>query len=137
MADEIEKIMVIPLHYPGVSAFFKGGAVVYSNELKQKLLGVPEAVLRQYGAVSVECAEAMVGGALSALGCDAAAAVTGIAGPDGGTPEKPVGMVCIGAAVRERRIVREFHFPGDRDAVRERTCANAFLMVRELLLADE
>ncbi len=122
--------------YPGVSAFFKGGAVVYSNELKMKLLGVPAEILEKYGAVSTECAGAMVRGALEALNCTAAVAVTGIAGPEGGSDEKPVGLVCIAAAVNDRTLVREYRFHGDRHAIRERTCANAFLLLRELLLAD-
>lgn len=121
--------------YPGVSAFFKGGVVVYSNELKNKLLDVPESLLAEHGAVSAECAGAMLEGTLRNLDCNAALSVTGIAGPDGGTATKPVGLVFIGAAAGAERMVREFHFSGNRNAVREQTRAHAFRMLRELLLS--
>lgn len=121
--------------YPGVSAFFKGGVVVYSNELKNKLLDVPVSLLAEHGAVSAECAGAMLEGTLRNLDCNAALSVTGIAGPDGGTATKPVGLVFIGAAAGAERMVREFHFSGNRNAVREQTRAHAFRMLRELLLS--
>lgn len=121
--------------YPGVSAFFKGGVVVYSNELKNKLLDVPESLLAEHGAVSAECAGAMLEGTLRNLNCNAALSVTGIAGPDGGTATKPVGLVFIGAAAGAERMVREFHFSGNRNAVREQARAHAFRMLRELLLS--
>ncbi len=120
---------------PGVSAVFKGGVVVYSNELKHQLLGVAWELLNQYGAVSAECARAMIQGAVSRLEVDCAIAVTGIAGPDGGTDTKPVGLVYIGVKCGEKELVREFHFGGDRHSVRERTVANALAMLRELLIA--
>ncbi len=117
----------------GISSVFKGGAVVYSNELKHALLGVPDELLARYGAVSAECAEAMVRGATEHLAADCAVAVTGIAGPGGGTPEKAVGLVYIAAKVRDLLRVGKFHFPGDRRHVRERTAARALLMLFELL----
>lgn len=118
---------------PGVSEVFKGGVVVYSNELKHRLLGVPEELLAEHGAVSRECAEAMIRGAVSRLEADCAVAVTGIAGPGGGTEAKPVGLVHIGAKLGEAEQVREFRFNGDRRAIRERTVEHAFAMLRELL----
>lgn len=118
---------------PGVSEVFKGGTVVYSNELKHRLLGVPMELLAEYGAVSQECAQAMIRGAVSRLEADCAIAVTGIAGPGGGTDSKPVGLVYIGVKFRENELVREFHFNGDRRSVRERTVEHALAMLRELL----
>ena len=83
----------------GSSAFFERGVVVYSNRAKQELLGVPEEILRVHGAVSRPCAEAMVRGICERAGAPCGLAITGIAGPDGGTPTKPVGTVFIGVAV--------------------------------------
>lgn len=122
--------------HAGISSVFLGGAVVYSNELKHALLGVPEELLARCGAVSAECAEAMVRGATERLAADCAVAVTGIAGPGGGTPEKPVGLVYIAAKVKDQFRVGEFHFSGDRRSVRERTAARALLMLLELLRGD-
>lgn len=118
---------------PGVSAVFKGGAVVYSNELKEKLLRVPPELLREFGAVSYECAQAMIRGAAAQLDADCAIAVTGIAGPGGGSETKPVGLVYIGAKAKEKELVKEFHFTGNRRAIRERAAENALAMLRNLL----
>ena len=122
---------------PGSSESYRGGAVVYSNALKHQLLGVPSEILDTFGAVSAECAEAMVDGAAKQLQGDCAMAVTGIAGPGGGSEEKPVGLVYIGVRAGEKRLVREFHFPGNRSMVRERTAANALLMLHRLLQEDQ
>ncbi len=119
--------------YAGVSAVFKGGAVVYSNELKHRLLGVPEELLAAHGAVSAECAQAMIDGACLRMEADCSIAVTGIAGPGGATETKPVGLVYIGVRVREQSEVREYHFPGDRRTVRERTAATALSLLCKLL----
>ena len=97
---------------PGSSQIFSGSIVSYSNAVKAKQLDVPEEILETYGAVSSQCVEAMVKGAAKALEVDAAVAVSGIAGPDGGTPEKPVGLVFIGAKLHEQVIVRKYVFPG-------------------------
>jgi len=110
----------------GSSAWFQAGVVSYSNEAKMSLLGVRKETLERRGAVSEETALEMVSGALSRLNAGVAVAVTGIAGPMGGTPEKPVGTVWIswqrrGAAAR----VQRFHFVGDREAVRRHTVAAA------------
>jgi PncC family amidohydrolase len=104
---------------PGSSAIFECGLVTYSNASKMALLGVPEALLEADGAVSQSVVEAMAKGALAASGADLAGAVSGIAGPGGGSPEKPVGTVWFGWAsrtgvCRSRRIL----FDGDRDRVR-------------------
>jgi nicotinamide-nucleotide amidase len=107
--------------FPGASQVFKGGVVAYSNELKRKLLDIPEELLEKHGAVSGECAGAMVENLCRKLDVDAGIAVTGIAGPGGGTPEKPVGLVYAGIRVNGETKVKKFQFPGDRKRVRERT----------------
>lgn len=119
---------------PGSSGWFRGGAVTYTNELKQVLLGVTDATLRDHGAVSRECALEMVAGAIDRLGASIAVAVTGVAGPSGGTPDKPVGTVWIAWQQRGGSAIAEvFRFPGDRDAVRRQTVARALAGIREIL----
>lgn len=105
----------------GASAYFLGSAVTYANSAKEKLLGVPSAVLAAHGAVSAETAAAMAAGARTLFGADAAVAVTGIAGPGGAVPGKPVGTVFIGVADGRRTETRRYQFSGDRGAVREQT----------------
>ena len=107
----------------GASDVYLGGVVAYSNSVKQGRLGVPGDVLERHGAVSAETAEAMAAGALANLGADAAVAVTGIAGPAGGTPEKPVGLVYVAAVAPGGSSTRRFVFSGDREAVRGRATA--------------
>ncbi len=119
---------------PGASDVFRGGVVAYSDDLKTRLLGVPEAVLREHGAVSAETAAAMARGARERLGADVALAVTGVAGPGGGTPESPVGLVFLHAAGPEGERTVEFSFPGDRQAIRARTAVAALHLVRRLLV---
>ncbi len=104
---------------PGSSAWFDLSVVTYSNEAKQRLLGVPEATLLAHGAVSLPVAAAMAEGARKLAGADWAMSVTGIAGPGGGTVDKPVGTVCFGLAHAAGTEVARCHFAGDRDAVRE------------------
>ncbi len=99
---------------PGSSNYFLGGVVAYSNEVKEKILGVPHEILLQYGAVSEETARAMAEGARRLLGSDLALAVTGIAGPTGGTPEKPVGLVYIALAAEEEVWCERHIWNGDR-----------------------
>ncbi|MDR0881023.1 MAG: nicotinamide-nucleotide amidohydrolase family protein [Candidatus Adiutrix sp.] len=102
---------------PGSSAYFQGGVVAYANQAKIDLLGVPAEVLALKGAVSEECARAMAEGARRRLGTLLAVATTGIAGPDGGSPAKPVGLVWLATATdRDTRAVGRF-FPGDRATV--------------------
>ncbi len=103
---------------PGASDVLVGGVVAYSNRLKRELLGVPEAVLSEHGAVSREAAEAMAAGAC-ALGAECAVAITGIAGPTGGSEDKPVGTVHVAARTPAGGRHRRFRFPGDRAIVRE------------------
>ena len=122
---------------PGVSAVLKSGFITYANEAKEELLGVSHDTLEKFGAVSRETAEEMAEGAAKAAHTDAAVAVTGIAGPDGGTKEKPVGLVYIGVNVRGNVEVREYHFSGSRQKIRESVTAAALTFLREKLLASE
>lgn len=122
---------------PGVSAVLKSGFITYANEAKEEMLGVSHDTLEKFGAVSRETAEEMAEGAVKAAHTDAAVAVTGIAGPDGGTKEKPVGLVYIGVNVRGNVEVREYHFSGSRQKIRESVTAAALTFLREKLLASE
>jgi len=123
---------------PGASAYFAGGVVAYSNEAKAELLGVDPALIEAHGAVSPEVAEAMSRGALTRFGADVAVAITGIAGPDGGTEEKPVGYVCFDARLADgAAIARDPVIPGDRDDIRERSALVAMHLLRTLLGGDE
>lgn len=99
---------------PGSSEYYIGGIIAYSNAVKRDVLGVPEEILRTVGAVSSECAEAMARGVRALLKTDYAVATTGIAGPGGGTPTKPVGLVYIACAGPEGTVVEEHRFTGDR-----------------------
>lgn len=120
----------------GSSAYLTGGVVSYSNEAKVDLLGVDAALIAEHGAVSEPVARAMAEGALARFGADTAVGITGIAGPDGGSPEKPVGTVCFGVAVSGRpTLVRTLRLPGDRSDVRERSTTVAMHLLRGELLA--
>ncbi len=118
---------------PGSSDVVAGGIVAYSNELKERQLGVSSALLAARGAVSAEVAEAMAKGARERLGVDVAVAVTGVAGPGGGTPEKPVGLVYLHAEGPDGGLGRELSFPGDRAAIRARSVVIALHLVRAVL----
>jgi nicotinamide-nucleotide amidase len=118
---------------PGASDVFVGSVVAYANEVKERQLGVPRRVLASHGAVSPEAAEAMARGARERLGADVAVAVTGIAGPGGGTAEKPVGLVYLHAEGPDGGLGREFTVPGDRDSIRARSTVAALHLVRHLL----
>jgi len=121
---------------PGSSAWFECGVVAYSYEAKEALLGVHPKTLERTGAVSEETAIEMVSGALARYGASIAVAVTGVAGPGGGTPDKPVGTVWIGWKRRGGYARAElFHFDGDRDSVRRQTVAAALDGVRRILTA--
>jgi nicotinamide-nucleotide amidase len=104
----------------GSSDVFVGGAISYDNALKTSVLGVPAALLASHGAVSIEVAQAMADGAASRFGTEASVGVTGIAGPSGGTPDKPVGTVCFGWVAGNRREAARVVFPGSRREIRER-----------------
>jgi nicotinamide-nucleotide amidase len=119
---------------PGASEFLDRGYVTYSNRAKVDLLGVDPGLIDVHGAVSEEVARAMAEGARRAAGTDLAVAITGVAGPDGGTPEKPVGLVFLAltGAVGDR--VRRVQFPGDRDRVRRQAAQAALEMIRRAVL---
>ena len=118
---------------PGSSAFFERGVIVYSNRAKAELLGVPDEILRTHGAVSRPCAEAMVRGICARSGAPCGLSITGIAGPDGGTPSKPVGTVFIGLAVRGVVEARHFRFAGGRASVKWQSSQMALDMLRRSL----
>jgi PncC family amidohydrolase len=118
---------------PGASACFEGGVVTYSNRAKTVLLGVPAEIIEHHGAVSEEVARAMAEGARERLGADIAVAVTGIAGPAGGSPEKPVGCVFISLAVPGMTAVRGFSFGGTRRGIRRRSADEALNLVLDHL----
>lgn len=112
---------------PGVSDYFGYGFVTYSNEAKQKLLGVSEATLKKYGAVSAETVCEMAEGAIAVSGADMAVSVSGIAGPGGGTDEKPVGLVYMGFARKgHKTLFEKLMFSGDRQDVRRKTAEHVF-----------
>jgi len=120
---------------PGSSAVVRGGLVVYSNEAKTALAGVDQAVIEEHGAVSPEVASALANGARAALDADVGIGVTGIAGPDGGTSEKPIGLVWLSVGHRDgRRLTRSIQMPGGRADVRDRSTTVALHLVRRLLL---
>jgi nicotinamide-nucleotide amidase len=121
----------------GSSAYVDRGAVTYSNESKEDMLGVPPALIAAHGAVSREVAEAMAAGVRRTAGVDIGLSVTGIAGPTGGTPEKPVGLVWIGYADALSVLALKFQFGGSRGIVRERAAVAALELVRRKLLQEE
>jgi nicotinamide-nucleotide amidase len=118
---------------PGSSSVFLGGVVSYANDIKESALGVPHDVLERHGAVSAEAAKAMAEGVRARLGADIGVSVTGIAGPEGGSEEKPVGLVFVHAAGPEREEARRTELPGDREMIRGRATAAALHLVRRLL----
>jgi nicotinamide-nucleotide amidase len=118
---------------PGSSASFVGGVVAYSNAVKQGELEVPEELLAEHGAVSAEVAAAMAEGARRRLGADVAVAVTGVAGPGGGTPEKPVGRVHLHVAGPDDSLARTLDLPGEREQVRVRATVTALHLLRAFL----
>jgi nicotinamide-nucleotide amidase len=122
----------------GASTWFAGGVVAYTNEAKSELLGVDAGLIEARGAVSPEVAEGMADGALARFGADAAVAVTGIAGPSGGTESKPVGYVCFCAKLRSgEKLARDPVLPGERGDIRQRSTVVALHLVRYLLEGRE
>jgi nicotinamide-nucleotide amidase len=121
---------------PGSSASFVGGVVSYSDDVKRAELDVPEELLRKHGAVSAEVAAAMAEGARRRLGADVAVAVTGVAGPAGGTPEKPVGRVYLHAAGPVGSLARMLDLPGEREQIRVRATVTALHLLRALLIGS-
>lgn len=118
---------------PGSSAWFETGFVTYSNQAKQQLLNVNPATLRHYGAVSEETVREMALGALIATKSHYALAVSGIAGPDGGSDDKPVGTVWFGLATKQRIWAKSHLFQGDRDTVRRQSVQFALLLLNRYL----
>ncbi len=122
------------INVPGVSEVFKSGYVTYSNKSKRRLLGIKKNLLLKHGAVSEQIAREMAKTAAALARTDVSVSTTGIAGPDGGTPEKPVGLVYIGCNVCGRITVKECHFHGSREKIRESTVAAALSLMRECIL---
>ena len=121
----------------GSSAYFLGGGVVYSNEAKVDIAGVDPALIERHGAVSTEVAEALGRGIAARFGAEIGVGITGIAGPGGGTAEKPVGLVCISVCDRDgRRITRSTRMPGGRRDIRERSVTVSMHLLRRLLLGE-
>ncbi len=123
---------------PGASDYVKGGIVAYSNEVKVAQAGVPAELLEAHGAVSSEVAQALAQGARSRLGADVGVGVTGVAGPGGGSEEKPVGLVWLSVIAamggRERELTRSVNLPGGRADVRDRATTVAMHLIRRALL---
>ncbi|MCK5585639.1 CinA family protein [Candidatus Bipolaricaulota bacterium] len=114
---------------PGASAFFIGGVIAYHNDVKSQLLEVPRETLTLYGAVSSQTAAAMAEGSRSRFKTDFGVSITGIAGPTGGSAEKPVGLVYIAVAGPQRTHVEEHRFPGDRSQVRDQAITAAMRLI--------
>ena len=119
---------------PGSSSYVERSVVAYSNAAKTELLGVPEALIAQHGAVSEPVAKAMAEGIRSRAGTNVGIGITGIAGPGGGTPEKPVGTVAVAVAVDEAIRVRTFQFIGSREMVKFQAAQSALNMTRLMVL---
>lgn len=122
------------ISYSGISDVFKEGAITYSNESKMKRIGVREETLDKYGAVSEETAREMAMGIAREANTDISISTTGIAGPGGGTEEKPVGLVYIGVFIKGNIIVERFNFTGDRERIRRKATMNALNILRKELL---
>ena len=119
---------------PGSSSYVVGSVVSYSNDVKMRILHVSEEILSVYGAVSEETARAMAEGVRHLMQTDIGVGITGIAGPDGGSPEKPVGLVYIAVCAGGKTKVEECHFTGNRAEIRQDACQAALRMVRDYLL---
>ena len=124
----IAKVLTDP---PGSSAWFSYAVVTYSNQAKQQLLGVTPATLEHYGAVSQRCVQQMVNGVVKLSGARVAVAVSGIAGPDGGSDDKPVGTVWFAYRWPGERVTERMYFHGGREAVRRRAVEHALLRLRK------
>ena len=118
---------------PGISAAFWGSVVAYNNESKRDLVGVSESIIQEYGAVSIQSVEGMARAIRKRSGTDLGIGITGIAGPGGATPEKPVGFVCIAVATQEGVHSREHRFHGNRELIQRKAAEAAFTLVHEIL----
>lgn len=124
------------VNVPGASDVLKQGFVTYSNKAKRKFTLVKKSTLKDEGAVSHKTAKEMAKGAVEYTGCDISVSVTGLAGPDGGTKEKPVGLVYIGCCYKGKTTVREFHFNGNRSKVREQAVVQGLVLLRDCILEN-
>ncbi len=122
------------INVPGVSEAYKSGFITYSNKAKRKLVNVKKTTLNRYGAVSKQVAEEMVKGVYLQNKADVIVSITGIAGPEGGSKDKPVGLVYIACFVCGKVTVKEYHFSGNRNKIRETTVANALTLMRQCIL---
>ena len=122
------------INVPGVSDVFKMGHITYSNKAKKKILGVKKRTLEKHTAVSAEVAKEMIKGVEMVSKADVCVSVTGLAGPDGGTEKKPVGLVYIACSVKGNVTVQEYHFNGNREKIRENTTAAALILMRKCIL---
>lgn len=125
------------INVPGISEFFQEGYVTYSNAAKVKMIHVNPDIIEMYGVVSAETAADMARAAAGTAGTDAALSVTGVAGPDGGTPECPVGLVFIGCHLRGRTVTERHLFPGDRMEVRKAAADAALLLLKTMLESEK
>lgn len=125
------------INVPGVSEYLKEAYITYSDEAKEKMLGVDPELIKTFTVVSRETAEAMALGGAKAAGCDICVSVTGIAGPDGGSLDQPVGLVYIGCALKGEVQAKRFVFPGDRSQVRRSAATEALNFVKEMILDEE
>ena len=121
------------VNVPGASDMFRGSFVTYSDKAKHRMLGVRKKTLHRYTAVSAETAAEMAAGARNEGKADIAVSVTGIAGPDGGTEERPVGLVFIGCAEEDRIVVEEYRFRGNRAKIRDQAAEMALDLARRVL----
>lgn len=124
------------VNVPGASDVFREGYITYSNKAKRRLLDVSKSTLRKYGAVSEQTAKEMAAGGVFASNADACIAITGIAGPDGGTEEKPVGLVYIACYMKDSVRVEEYHFRGNREKIREQASVQALDLLRRSILKN-
>ncbi len=122
------------INVPGVSDTYKSGVITYSNKAKRRFLGVKKSTLQKYGAVSEQTAEEMAKGAALFHKADVAVAVTGLAGPEGGEEDKPVGLVYIACSVKGKTTVRKYRFSGNRGKVRESAVSAALALMRGCIL---
>ena len=124
------------INVPGASEVLKQGFVTYSNRAKKKYIMVKKSTLKEHGAVSEKCAKEMAKGGCFITNSDAALSVTGLAGPDGGTEATPVGTVFIGCCLKGKTTVKEFHFNGSRNKVRDQAVTYALILLRECILEN-
>lgn len=122
------------VNVPGASSVFVQGFVTYSNRAKRKFLLVKKSTLKTEGAVSAKCAKEMAKGGCHAAKADICLSITGIAGPNGGTKEKPVGTVFMGCCYNDKTITREYHFTGNRGKIREQSAAHALALLRDCIM---